>query len=221
MTLEAMDPQHPEGLTPNLEALADSLFEIDAIKFGAFRLRLHERNPEAPLSPYYINLRVLPLHPEIMKDVARAYSQLAQNADKYDVCMGVPEAGNPLATAFALETRTPQIYLRKEEKTGHGIPGNFMTPINPVETVLLIDDLVTQAESKLEVIETLERSGLIVHDVVVLVDREQGGVKQLSDAGYRLHAAIRFSQLLDYYHRVGRIDDAKYQEAREYLAANS
>ena len=126
-----------------------------------------------------------------------------------------------MATAFSLETGTPQIYLRKEEKIGHGIPGNFMTPINPGETVLLLDDLVTQADSKLDAIRTLESSGLIVRDVAVLVDREQGGAKQLADAGYRLHAATPFSKLLDYYHRVGKIDEAKYKEAKDYMAASS
>lgn len=223
MTQQEVSPReiHPEGLTSSQEALAKSLFEIGAIKFGAFKLKLHERNPEAPLSPYYVDLRVLPVHPRVMSDVAKVYAELAQNASNYDVCMGIPEAGNPLATAFAIETGTPQIYLRKEEKTGHGIAGNFMTPIKEGDTVLLIDDLVTQADSKLEATDTLESSGLKIHDVVVLVDREQGGAKQLNDAGYKLHAAFNFSALLDFYYRVGKIDTSKYQEARDYLKANS
>lgn len=213
--------RHPEGLTAEQEALADSLFEIGAIKFGASRLRLHEGNPEAPLSPYYVDLRVLPRYPQVMKRAALTYALVTKSASHYDVVLGIPEAGNPLATAFSLETVTPQIYLRKEEKIGHGIQGNFMTPINPGETVLLLDDLVTQADSKLDAIGTLESSELVVRDVAVLVDREQGGAKQLTDAGYRLHAAFKFSQLLDYYHRVDKIDNAKYKEAKDYLAANS
>lgn len=95
-----------------------------------------------------------------------------------------------------------------------------MTPFFKGENVLLIDDLVTRADSKLETITILENAGLKVSDVVVLVDREQGGAKQLAEAGYKLHAAFRFSQLLDYYHRVGCIDNAKYQEAINYLATN-
>lgn len=221
MVREILDPNiHPEGLTESQERLALSLFEIGAIKFGAFRLRLHEKNPEAPLSPYYVDLRVLPRHPHVLKEVAGVYAQLAQAAQPYDVCLGIPEAGNPLATSFALETGIPQIYLRKEAKTGHGIEGNFMTPIIAGEKVLLIDDLVTRAESKLEAIAILEEAGLKVNDVVVLVDREQGGAKQLAEAGYKLHSAFRFSQLLDYYHRVGKIDPDKYQEAKAYLADN-
>lgn len=85
---------HPEGLTSKQEGLAISLFEIGAIKFGAFRLKLHERIPDAPLSPYYVDLRVLPLYPQVMQAVARVYAELAQDTD-FDVCLGIPETGNP------------------------------------------------------------------------------------------------------------------------------
>jgi uridine monophosphate synthetase len=214
-------PQHPEGLTLAQEVVANELFEIGAIKFGAFRLKLHEKNPDAPLSPYYVDLRILPRYPSVLSDAADMYKALVKfNAHGFDTCLGIPDAANPLATAFALKTETPQIYMRKAEKTGHGISGLFMTPFEPEEQVLLIDDLVTKADSKLETIEALKEVGLKVADVVVLVDREQGGAKQLADAGYNLLAVFQFSQLLDFYHRTGQIDDAKYQEAKAYLEAS-
>ncbi len=50
---------NPEGMTETQKELADALFNIGAIKFGAFRLKLHEKNPTAPLSPIYVNLRDL------------------------------------------------------------------------------------------------------------------------------------------------------------------
>ena len=37
--------------------LADELFDLGAIQFGNFKLKLHEKNPNAPLSPIYLNLR--------------------------------------------------------------------------------------------------------------------------------------------------------------------
>ncbi len=39
------------------ERLAERLFNEDVIKFGGFKLKLHEKNPEAPLSPIFFNLR--------------------------------------------------------------------------------------------------------------------------------------------------------------------
>jgi hypothetical protein len=46
-------------LVKNREQLAVELLNIGAIKFGNFRLKLHEKNPDAPLSPIYIDLRLL------------------------------------------------------------------------------------------------------------------------------------------------------------------
>ncbi len=38
-------------LTETQRAFADALLETGAVKFGAFRLKLHEKQPDAPLSP--------------------------------------------------------------------------------------------------------------------------------------------------------------------------
>jgi orotate phosphoribosyltransferase len=86
--------------------------------------------------------------------------------------------------------------------------------------VLVIDDLVTHADSKLEAIRVLEDNGLKVRDVAVLIDREQGAPEQLAAAGYTLHAALRLGQLLDYWRDSGAIDEATYERVRAYQSAN-
>lgn len=48
------DFQHSEILTNIQEKLLSQLFDIGAIKFGNFKLKLHDTYPEAPLSPIYI-----------------------------------------------------------------------------------------------------------------------------------------------------------------------
>lgn len=212
---------HPEGLTLAQEFLATQLFEIGVVQFGNYRLKLHEDNPEAPLSPVYINLRALPLWPEVLKVVGDVYKQLAEYAQDYDACMGIPDAGVPLATVFALRTETPQIVMRKVEKTGHGIEGLFLTPKpEDVETVLLIDDLMTTAKSKVETINKLNEADFKVSDVVVLVDRDptgKGKVK-LAEIGVGFHAAFTMDQLLDYYARTGKITNEQHADAKTRLA---
>lgn len=39
------------------QKLARALFEAGAVKFGAFRLKSHEKNLNLPLSPIYLELR--------------------------------------------------------------------------------------------------------------------------------------------------------------------
>jgi uridine monophosphate synthetase len=83
--------------------------------------------------------------------------------------------------------------------------------------VLLIDDVITTAESKLNTIDLLSRHDFVVSDVMVLVDREQGGRDQLEKAGYQLHSIATISQLLDYYLRVNRITHDTHLQSRKRL----
>jgi orotate phosphoribosyltransferase len=85
--------------------------------------------------------------------------------------------------------------------------------------VVVIDDVVTHADSKLEALRTLEANGLVAHDVVVLVDREQGGPEAIAAAGYRLHAAVKISELLAYWRETGGIAQGVYQRVMDYFAA--
>ena len=55
---------------------------------------------------------------------------------------------------------------------------------------MVLDDLITTGGSKIEAIAPLAEAGLVVKDVVVLVDREQGGAEELAARGLRLHAAL-------------------------------
>ena len=91
------------------------------------------------------------------------------------------------------------------------------------KVVLLIDDLVTKADSKLEAAEILISNGLVVNDVVVLVDREQGGGEELAKRSLTLHSAITITQMLDFFARVGKIsidDRAKIDQGLQDLNAN-
>lgn len=219
MTYETRhNPQNPESLTDIQEELATALFETGAVKFGDFKLKLHDKFPDAPLSSVYFDLRVLPFYPQAMWKVAEVYSEMGKENAVFDVCLGIPDAGTPLATAFSLMTDTPQVVLRKETKSGHGIEGRFMTPYNKGNLVLLIDDLITRADSKLEAIEVIEQAGMEVRDVVVLLDREQGGREQLTERDIRLHAAFTMKQLLDFYTRIGKITNEQYQDIKTRMA---
>lgn len=203
-----------EGL--DAEQLAQALVEAGAIQFGAFRLKLHEERPDAPLSPIYVNLRMLRSHPDQMDVAVQAYQTLLTECT-FDLLADVPLAATPFVAILSHLTRVPMITPREPKTHGSGasIDGDFQ----PGQTAVVIDDLVTKADSKLEASRVLEGQGLRVRDVVVLVDREQGGARQLAEAGYTLHAATTLSDLLHIYRRTGVIDEDAYARMTDYVAA--
>ena len=119
--------------------------------------------------------------------------------------------------AIVTDPTLPEHLVLREEKT-HGAGGSINGAFTPGETVLVIDDVVSHAESKLEAIRVLEANGLRVRDVAVLVDREQGGPEQLAAEGYTLHAAVRISELLEHWRATGGMDEETYGRVRAYFA---
>jgi uridine monophosphate synthetase len=202
-------------LTGVKRKLALQLFDIGAIKFGSFRLKLHEKRPDAPLSPIYIDLRLIRSFPLVMDSTINVYRELA-NGLTYDLVADVPTAATPIAAILSHNLRKGMVSPRKDEKE-HGITTKVEGVFQKGNIVLLVDDLVTQADSKLEAIRGLEGQGLVVHDVVVLIDREQGGPQQLEKAGYRCHSAYLLSDLLDFYFEEKKINRDEYDRTVTYL----
>ena len=202
-------------ITKAKQLLALFLFDSKAVKFGKFRLKLHDRIPDAPLSPIYIDLRILRSFPEIMDSITDVYNELTKGL-KFDLYADVPTAATPIVSILSYKNRIPMITPRKEGK-GHGIKRRIDGVFREGQVVLLVDDLVTLADSKFEAISLLEENGLKVHDVAVLINREQGGVRELEKRGYACHVAYQLRELLRFYLEVGKIGTDQYWKTVAYL----
>jgi uridine monophosphate synthetase len=189
--------------------LTNALFDSGCVKFGTFTLK------SGLISPIYVDLRLLAGHPSLLRAVAQAMVGAAEGL-LFDRIAAIPYAGLPIGVAMALEMDRPLIYPRREIKA-HGARRAIEGGYAPGETVLLVDDLITQGDSKLEAIAPLEEAGLVVQDVLVLIDREQGGAEDLADRGYRLHAVLRLADVLSRLRDSGRITSARCAEVMAYL----
>jgi uridine monophosphate synthetase len=197
--------------TSPLLVLADGLLEAGCIKFGEFTLKSGLK------SPIYIDLRQIITHPKLLAQIAAAYLPILHRLT-FDRLAGLPYAAIPIATAISLQGNCPLIYPRKEAKT-YGTKVEIEGAYEAGETVVVIDDLATTGGSKFEAIEKLTAAGLIVKDVVVLIDRQSGAKEALADAGFRLHAVLTITELLDYWEKMGRVEKAKIAEARAFISA--
>jgi uridine monophosphate synthetase len=192
-----------------VEALADALLASGCIRFGQFTLKSGRQ------SPIYLDLRRLASHPAALRTVAAAFRTRLESLS-FDVLAAVPYAALPIGTAIALATDWPLIYPRREAKaygTRAAVEGDF----SPDQTAVVIDDLITTGESKVETIVRLREAGLRVRDVVVLIDRRPDPAAEL---GVRIHAVVTLRELLDAWRRRGAITNARYREVDRYLNAD-
>ena len=167
------------------------------------------------MSPIYVDLRVTVSYPEVLKMVAEAMWEKVKNLN-FDLICGVPYTALPIATAISLFHNKPMIMRRKEVKdygTRKAIEGAYQ----PGQTVLVVEDLVTSGSSVFETVEPITLEGLKVTDVVVLLDREQGGKKHLADKGLNLRAVITITELLEALEKAGKLDSATIQNVKQFI----
>jgi len=213
--------------------VADVIFKKGAFKFGTFKLKFHEKNPDAPFSPFFLNLRTKdnPTNPgPLIEDdcdlIATALlCSIRQNCLDFQAVAGIPYAGDPIIEALKRIIPEPRGFRiiklgKKIRKDKRRIVPSPDFAYQKGENVLVIDDLVTKADSKIEAIKAIESKGSIVKNLVVLVDRQQGGQAQLREAGYNLVSCFTMMNLINYYKSTGRISGQKHLECINYIENN-
>jgi uridine monophosphate synthetase len=191
------------------ESLVTSLYDLGAVQFGEFTLKSGEK------SPVYLDLRLLISRPATLRRVANTLQAFASKL-KFNRLAGIPMAGLPIAVALSLAMDRPLVYARPEIKS-HGTGREIEGECKAGETVLLIDDVISGGHSKAEAIAVLEAAGLKIKDMLVVVDREMGGVKQMATRGYRVQPVLTLSEILVTLERLGRIKKKQLQEITEWL----
>eukprot|EP01113_Clastostelium_recurvatum_P014343 TRINITY_DN17790_c0_g1_i1.p1 TRINITY_DN17790_c0_g1~~TRINITY_DN17790_c0_g1_i1.p1 ORF type:complete len:269 (+),score=58.06 TRINITY_DN17790_c0_g1_i1:34-840(+) len=201
-------------MDPSVRNLIHDLHSIEAIKFGEFKLK------SGIISPIYIDLRVTVSYPAILSQISKCmYTQLQSAGVSYDVLCGVPYTALTIASSMSLANSIPMVMRRKEAK-GYGtnkiIEGVFKAGMS----CLVIEDLVTTGGSVMETVFDLHKEGLIVRDVVVLVDRQQGGRAGLEAKGMTLHAVLTITQVLDELLLAGKLTSEVVQRVRDFIRDN-
>jgi len=191
------------------EKIAKALCDAEVLKLGLFTLASGRE------SPVYVDLRVLPSFPESFDIVSDELAKLVKKL-KIDVVAGAETAGIPYAAAIALKTKLPMVYVRKRPK-GYGTQSAIEGILNKGAKCVLVDDMVTNACSKLAFIDGIRETGALVENVVVTLDREQGATAILKKEGVKLHSLITLRQLLDYMIDRNMITREEHEKIIEYL----
>jgi orotidine-5'-phosphate decarboxylase len=133
----------------------------------------------------YVNLRMMRSDPEIMNYLACLFVNPLRRL-RLDRFVEVPEAVSPMAGLISVLGGLPMLTVREEAKQGRVSGGRFIGDLGSGNRVAIIDDVITDGSSKLPVLAAL-RDAMLDVDVaalVVLVDRQQGWKKMLSDNGF-------------------------------------
>lgn len=174
---------------------------------------------------YVFGLEDLTDHPDLEWLVGRKIAELVlQNAQergdtKQQCLIGLPTAGTALAQAAAMVNwhwqrllsgdEEPRIIHRimREELKAHGAHPDWVNgkPQPHLHTYWSVDNVVTDAGTKLEAKEHFQASGYPTEKMpaLVFVDRQQGGIVRMEQAGFS-NVVVAFN-LLDLTFAYGEI----------------
>lgn len=190
------------------QALINILYEKGMIKFGDFTLKSGIK------SVIYVNLREIIAYPELLRSVSDLmYAEYPTTAKPPLIC-GVPYSAMTFAVYLSTKHDIPLLIRRKEAKA-YGTKQQVEGVFSAGEECLLIEDVVTSGASILETVADLRAVGVVVKQVIALIDRQQGGAEALAKEGIAFYPVLRMDTSLDFLYQEKKIP-AVYCEALGY-----
>ena len=159
------------------------LYKNNIIKFGNFTLASGKN------SPYYIDLRLVPSYPHQFRKMIKNLQDLIDKKtglENFDALVSVPTGGLVIASALAIETVKPLIYVRNKSKeygTSKLIEGKLSSNMK----LVMIDDVATTGNSILNGIKQLQEAGSIISESYVVVNRLENANKLMDSVGVKLY----------------------------------
>lgn len=172
----------------NANEVADALRESDAVLRGEFELSSGRK------SEYYIDKYVFETDPDALGVVGRAVAEEVHETGA-DRIGAVALGGVPLAAVASVESGTPYVIARKEAKE-YGTANSVEGTLEEDDEVVVVEDIVTTGASAVEAVEKLRAAGATVDEIVVVVDRQEGGRERVEEAGLRMRALTTAEELV-------------------------
>lgn len=211
------------------EKIAELYYRSGSVQFGAFRLSVHLDNPDLPLSPYYLHYPKQgkpgsELLPELFNLIGQEFFTICETQDiRPKRIAGVPKGAAPLADAHAKHYEDyPNNLVRftKVEESGKtiflGPEGEFIEG----EELVIDEDHTSGGRNKRLIRAAAISGGLVVPNMLTVIDRQQGGVENMARDGVKLISIFTMDELLQIGAESGYATQQQVDEALEYRALN-
>jgi len=134
------------------------------------------------MSQFYINCKPVTLDPRGLILVGHLIFEAIKNLE-IDGIGGLTFGADPIAVATAytsgLEGKPIKAFSIRKKQKDHGMIRWVEGDLKPGDRVAIIDDVATTGGSTIKAVERAVSEGFAVVKVVILVDRQEGGVDRI------------------------------------------
>ncbi len=168
-----------------------SLVREKALKFGDFTLASGKK------AKYYLDGKQVTLDPTGSRLIAEGILDLLAEGPMPDCVGGMAIGADPITSAVVTMSsvrETPVLgFLVRKEAKGHGTQKFVEGPVQPGQTAVIVEDVVTTGGSSLDAIKRVEAFGMKVTGVIAIIDRMEGGAEAFAKAGYPLTSLLKIT----------------------------
>ena len=196
-----------------VKEFATFLHQKGIIKFGDFTLASGKK------SSYYVDLRLVPSYPHQFRTMIKyLQNNIAESIglDSFDSLVSVPTGGLVIASALAIETVKPLIYVRSKPKD-YGTSKSVEGQIHEGMKVVMIDDVATTGGSVVNAIKSLKEADIVIEDAYVIINRMEGAEEALKELGVKLHSIVNVMQITQALHEQKLVDNDILEKVRNQI----
>ena len=197
-----------------VKEFATFLHQKGIIKFGDFTLASGKK------SSYYVDLRLVPSYPHQFRTMIKyLQNNITESVglSSFDSLVSVPTGGLVIASALAIETVKPLIYVRSKPKD-YGTSKSVEGQIHEGMKVVMIDDVATTGGSVVNAIKSLKEANIAIEDVYVIVNRMEGADEALKELGVKLHSITNIIQITQALHEQKFVDGDILEKVRNQIS---
>jgi|GEM_PF-4020179 len=192
-------------MTPQLKNLALQLIDEGAVLVKRPGIPF----PAFPIadSPIYLDLhpnshfRGGPIRPLLARALGEALYTLIREKASFGILVGLYETGAWLAQQI-VDAQHSDAYkgLHFFASQSHPNVARSQPPtLQPTQHALAVCGVPRTGTSTLQEIERLQKAGLIVDAIIMVVDRKEGGSEKFHQAGYAVDALFTLNELVELY----------------------
>jgi len=198
-----------------VKEFATFLHQKGIIRFGDFTLASGKK------SSYYVDLRLVPSFPHQFRLMIKHLQNTISNdigLDNFDAIASVPTGGLVIASALALETVKPLVYVRSQAKrygTGKTVEGLVAKGMK----ILVVDDVATTGGSVISGIRELRKEGAVITDAYVIVNRLEGAQESLGAENVKLHHLLDILNITKTLYESKAIDESVLDRVQKQVSS--